>query len=57
METQASSWATGLPSMLPMTCCRHWLTVHSGLAALNCTMLADMMNECRRARTQSMQNE
>ena len=48
--TQASYWATGLLSMLPTTCCRHWLTVHSASATLNGTTTGILMNECKRAK-------
>ncbi len=49
--TQASYWATGLLSMLPTTCWRHWLTVHSASATLNGATAGILMNECKRAET------
>ncbi len=50
-DTQASYWATGLLSMLPTTCCRHWVTVHSASATLNDATTGILMNECKRAET------
>src|SRR5688572_23317374 len=47
--TQASYWAAGLLSMLPTTCCKHWLTVHSASATLNGATTGILISECKRA--------
>jgi hypothetical protein len=42
-------------SMLPTTCCRHWLTVHNGLAELKGTIPAGILiTSVRRAEATTM---